>query len=295
MSTPKPHFTRQSYLIESGQGCSGPGMDDLTVVDPLTFDDLSYTLDINPATDTQSGVVTTANQVFAGTKRVRDELHVENVTTPTKRIRFIHNGTNGQIYSDGQLQILPVANFVNFAPKCLTAPAAGDELCNKTYVDSAAGGTPEYAEIHMQSNTTQTTQTTGTATKILGTTTNGLINGFTGYDASTNPNYNRIIYDGTSKLFEVRASLSVMFDDSSAREEIEAAIYMYDDSTSTGTYITKSAIRTISDNDDGDAPQVIVTQCLLTLDEDDYIEVWLKVLTGGNTPILVKDLNLIIR
>lgn len=289
MSTPSPHFTHQNFLIESGQGSSSQHLGNLQANSPLTYDPISYVLDILAATTSQEGTVTTAAQTFAPSKSFKTPFYVEDAAG-TSFITLSHNGTRGDLVSTGGLDHNSVeyfkgqVSFLNNPPQTSEVPTIGDHLCNKTYVDASMVDYNAYGEMHWQANTTQTSQTTGTGVKLAGTTSTGHLLNFT-------HTTNRLTYTGsTTRLFFVTASVSIIFNDSSAREEIQILIQK-----NTSTEMSKSKIRTICDNNDGDAPQAVATQCIVQLAQNDYIEVWAKVLTGGNTPILSNDMNCIIK
>ena len=110
MAKPSPHFTRQNYLYESGQGSFDEHLKNLQANNPLTYDNVNFILDILAASPFQEGTVTTGTQSFSGNKTIRALLKVAD-STGANGITFGHNSFNGQITTDGKLQILSDTDF----------------------------------------------------------------------------------------------------------------------------------------------------------------------------------------
>lgn len=150
----------------------------------------------------------------------------------------------------------------------------------------SATSSVSYAEMYMQDNTTATSGiSTGVPMKMAGTTTAGSLSGF------THPTSNRLLYGGgVPKLFHLSASGSWLYDDATSQELAAVMFYMYDDSGSSGAVIAKSKLTTKLDND-GDCPSSFSLDCMITLDTDDYIEVWVERIGGNDDEIIVRGIN----
>jgi len=141
MTTPSPHFTRQNYLIESGQGAFWENLDNLQANDPLTYDNLNFILDILAATPTQEGTVTTAAQTFAANKTFKQPLEIED-TAGTSQWYFGHTGSTGQLSCTGGVNCTSAwaskdqVGFTNYCPTSTVAPTIANHLCRKSYVDA---------------------------------------------------------------------------------------------------------------------------------------------------------------
>ena len=123
-----------------------------------------------------------------------------------------------------------------------------------------------YGGIYISSSTTTTLSAT-TPAKASGTTTTMALNGF------THPANNRLTYTGSvTRVFHVTASLSAST--ISGAETVD--FYFYKNGT---TPITGAQIqREVANNDIG----AVSIECLVSLAQNDYVEIWLESLSGDD-------------
>lgn len=154
---PPDDFTTRNYKIESGQGDYDMHLGNLQAADPLVYDDVLYVMDVKDASATDSGVVTTGEQILAGKKRFRgDDTGVEvEDSTGTKKVRLYYDSTAGKIkialVGTTPGQIYGRFDFMDALPQSTLTPTAADELTTKAYVDSAAGST-SYKQYHLRAS-----------------------------------------------------------------------------------------------------------------------------------------------
>lgn len=164
------------------------------------------------------------------------------------------------------------------------------QLVDKKYVDDSVSGNGSiYHEYYVTGNTAETSiGFLSTPVKVNATTTEGNNNNYFTHSS------NRLTYDGTVvKTFHVEVHLSWIMVGSASQELCKLYIYYYDNSAASGGIVGKSTMRGNND-DDGDAPYIVSTQCLIEMDTNDYIEIWISQESGSVRNIIVNDLNVIV-
>ena len=132
------------------------------------------------------------------------------------------------------------------------------------------------AEMYMTNNVTDTViATVNVPVKMAGTTTSGVLSGF------TMPSSNRLTYTGTDSVTLFVSASFTAYRTAGADATVEAIVYKNgttpQTSTTTKTFITLNRVSGVS-------------QGFITLATNDYIELWL-VNTTDATDILVNTMN----
>lgn len=143
-----------------------------------------------------------------------------------------------------------------------------------------------YGDMYVSSALATTLGTTGTAVKAGGTTTAGILQDF------SMPTDNRLRYDGAATR-AVHAVATATILSTAVSQDITAYIYHYDNSSTSGAVVAKSAaahsLSTVASE-----PHAITVQAQVEMDTNDYLEFWLANDTSSQN-VTAQNMNLVAR
>lgn len=133
---------------------------------------------------------------------------------------------------------------------------------------------PAYGGFHVSTPAATTIASGGTYAKMAGTTTASTATA----DIGTGLTNNRLVYTGVvPRHFIVNAAATVA-PASGTNQDIGMQLYVYDDSASSGALVAQSKVNAFDAGTDG---EVISLTANVTLDTDDYMELWIANETGA--------------
>lgn len=234
------------------------------------------------------GTVGLANSLFSGPGSAGNIIELDPTLVITRRFRMIYSsliafGSTVGINADTGATI-PTEGYifdtVNFGGGS-TYLAGITETDNRSRIDNCRGitNTAEIGNYYMVDNTTVTTITsTLTPVKVEGTTTENNIN------QKFNHSDNRLTYTGGLKRsFQISATISLF---STNNREIGCYVAL------NGVVIPESISTVVTDG--GGRVDSATVQTILTLDENDYIEIWIEN-RNSTADITAEFLNTIIK
>lgn len=236
--------------------------------------------------DGTTGTVGVDNSIFVGSGASGNILEVASTATITRRFRLIYSSvvafasTTG-VYVDPSATIPTegyILDTINFSGGS-TYTGGVNYTSNKTRFLNCKGieNTSEIGNMYMLNNTTATViSSSGTAVKVLGTTTENTIN------QKFSHSDNRLTYTGgLIRDFQVSATATL----TSGNNNV-IGLYV----AKNGVVITSSEMYATTSS--GGRAESIACQTILEMQENDYIEIWVEN-DSSTTNITVEYLNVI--
>ncbi len=263
-----------------------PTIGNMEDYDNAIFDTLGILNSANMSFDGTIGTIGFENTIFLGVPNETTIIFPSSATV-TRRFRIIYSALIAGAATSTAIEVSPSATIPieGYILDSCNFSGGGTFIDGVQYDDNKAmfsnnigiNNSTEVANYYMIGNATVTPTTSGTPTKILGTTTDDPIT-----QRFTHSN-NRMTYTGgVARIFQVTATAAL-----SSNNNNELALFV----AKNGTVINQS--RGLGTANAGGRAEGLSSNALVELQENDYIEMYVDNLTGSNNVVDI-DLNVII-